>query len=217
MKSAKFKYIFFDMDGVLVNSEDAHFSAWQQTLDNLGLPSDWMDFNELIGVSDTTNAQQIIERFNLKIALDELYQQKKEAFIKCITKGFPVHDGRDHFLSHAKQHFEFALVSSASRIEINKILQQESIKHYFSFLIGNDDVTHHKPHPMPYQKALQQAKINSEQALIIEDSESGIRAALAAGIQVIALESNAVISQEIKSSVPFFSDFHAIKKWLFNC
>ncbi|HHZ75092.1 MAG TPA: HAD family phosphatase, partial [Rhodospirillales bacterium] len=50
-----------------------------------------------------------------------------------------------------------ALVSSASQIEIEKILNIENIAHYFSFKIGNEDVLAHKPHPMPYLKALKQS------------------------------------------------------------
>lgn len=216
VKIEDLKYLFFDMDGVLVLSEDLHFKAWHATLAYHDLPSDWMNFKEWIGISDTDNSKTIIERFDLDISIESLHQHKKQKFIDIIHHGFDSHYGRNRFLEKAKEHFQLALISSASRIEIEKITQHEQIAHHFEFCIGNEDVPYHKPHPLPYLKALEQAQIAPKEALIIEDSHSGIQAALSANIPVIALQSDAIIPDDIKQQVRFFEDFEEINKWLFH-
>lgn len=209
-----YKYLFFDMDGVLVLSENQHFKAWKKILENHNLPTNWMNFNEWIGVSDTTNAQTIISKFELNTSIQALHHLKKQAFIELIENGFEKHQGRDNFLKNASSHFKLGLVSSASKIEIEKIVSIENIAHHFEFFIGNEDVTQHKPHPMPYLHALEKANIQAHEALIIEDSYVGISAALAASIPVIGLETIASIPNNIKSQVEFYKDFNEIENWL---
>lgn len=204
------------MDGVLVLSEKLHFAAWQHVLEKHCLEYDWIDFNEWIGISDTVNAKTIIERFDLPYTIDDLYQQKKQKFIDLIPHGFDQHRGRDPFLQKAHQHFKMALVSSASKIEIQRITQQEQIDHYFQFAIGNEDVLLHKPHPMPYLQALEKANICAHEAMIIEDSHCGLSAALSANIPVIGLKTEANIPKNIKDQVQFFNDYTDIERWLFN-
>lgn len=202
------------MDGVLVLSENQHFLAWKQILENHSLPTNWMNFNEWIGISDTKNAEMIIRKFELDASIHELHQLKKQAFIDLIENGFEKHKGRDSFLKNASLHFKLGLVSSASKIEIEKIVKTENIEHHFEFFVGNEDVTQHKPHPMPYLHALDKAKIQPHEALIIEDSYVGISAALAAGIPVIGIETIASIPNDIKSKVEFYKDFGEIEQWL---
>tara|TARA_R110002110_G_scaffold33533_1_gene114711 strand:- start:29076 stop:29729 length:654 start_codon:yes stop_codon:yes gene_type:complete len=215
MKINKIKIIFFDMDGVLVLSEKQHFEAWLKVLNQHKLPTDWMDFNQWIGVSDTMNAKMIIEKFDLDVGIDELHHLKRQIFIDKISTDFEQHLGRDNFLNKVSQHVQVALVSSASQIEIEKILQIEKISHHFSFKIGNEDVSHHKPHPMPYLKALEQSNHLKQHALVIEDSASGIQAAKAAGLPVVGLRTSATLPQGITDSVNFFDDFVDLDKWLF--
>lgn len=213
-KNPPLKVIFFDMDGVLILSENQHFHAWQVLLTSLQLPIDWMDFKHWIGVSDKVIAKEIIDRFALPTSVDALYHQKKSCFINLIQHGFIKHDGRDEFLAHAHARFRLAIVSSASQIEIQKVLDIENIGHYFEFCIGNEDVESHKPHPAPYLQALQHAKIKPNEALIIEDSHAGISAALSAQIPVIGLRTQAVIPDNIHNQVRFFENFHEIKNWI---
>lgn len=204
------------MDGVLVLSEKQHFSAWINILEQhqLQLPTDWKDFNHLIGVNDLSNAQYIINHFNLNIDTHDLHRQKQQAFIEH-AKNFDSHKGRDTFLQKASNYYQYALVSSASKTEIEKVIKTESLEHHFQFFIGCEDVTHHKPHPMPYLNALAKANIQPHEALVIEDSYVGIQAALSANIPVIGLNSPAVIPLEIKQKVKFFDDFDQIQEWLF--
>jgi len=203
------------MDGVLVLSEKQHFNAWTQVLKSYHLPTDWMEFEHWIGISDTENAKVIIDRFNLNQSIDELYQLKKQCFIGSIINGLEKHSGRDAFLQKASKDYNIALVSSASHIEIEKILTTEGIHHHFEFIIGNEDVTHHKPHPMPYLLALEKANIEPHQALIFEDSQFGIEAAQRAGVPVVGLKTTAHIPEPVKQQVTFYDDFTQMHHLLF--
>lgn len=214
MYEGPFKYIFFDMDGVLVLSESLHYAAWLNTLSQLNLPQDWFHCEDIIGLSDINIATDLIQKFNLSDSPQNIYDCKKQQLIKNVTKGFKVHQGRNQLLDWVTTNSKAALVSSASRQEIDAIIAHEQIKHYFNFIIGAEDVKAHKPDPASYLLALEKAGVQPNEALVIEDSEVGITAALRANVPVIGLYTDAIIPDDLKQKVTFFNDFLAVEQWL---
>lgn len=214
MYEGPFKYIFFDMDGVLVLSESLHYAAWLNTLSQLNLPQEWFHCEDIIGLSDINIANDLIQKFSLSDSPQSIYHCKKQQLIKSVGKGFKIHRGRNQFLDWVTTNSNAALVSSASLQEIDAIIAHEQIAHYFNFIIGAEDVSSHKPEPTPYLLALEKAGVKPNEALIIEDSEAGITAALRANVPVIGLYTDAIIPDDLKQEVTFFKDFLAVEQWL---
>ena len=85
---------------------------------------------------------------------------------------------------------ELALCSSASRQAIFLALRKLEAQEYFQIIVSGDDVQNSKPHPEPYERALEQLQIRADQALAVEDSQSGFQSAIAAKIPTIVVHQN---------------------------
>ena len=90
--------------------------------------------------------------------------------------------------------FRLALCSSASRQAIFLALRKLEAQEYFEIIVSGDDVQNSKPHPEPYERALEQLQIRADQALAVEDSQSGFQSAIAAKIPTIVVHQNNPLS-----------------------
>ena len=89
-----------------------------------------------------------------------------------------------------KNGFWLALCSSASRQASFLALRKLEAQEYFQIIVSGDDVQNSKPHPEPYERALEQLQIRADQALAVEDSQSGFQSAIAAKIPTIVVHQN---------------------------
>lgn len=208
------KAIFFDLDNVLVFSEKVHFKAWQLVMEKVGVNPDLIQFEKLIGIDDLTQSHILNDRFKLNLDARGLWQMKRDAFFELIPNGFTYPQGRESFLQTASKYIR-AVVSSSGREVIQHVLESEKIIHHFDFIIGHEDTQKHKPDPTPYLLALKKANIKQEEALVIEDSPSGIKAALQANIPVVGIFKDQTPSDLI-DNVPYFDTFSEINTWLTN-
>ncbi|MBP2624213.1 HAD family hydrolase [Streptococcus oricebi] len=189
------KALFFDMDGVIVDTEYLDFQLQSQMIRSIAKEPDSLtheDFSQLVGRSqqDLLEAIKNLSQTELSFAelearLAEIAQQKyyqldyEALFRKDILE----------IIAYAKKKgLILAVVSSSSREHIEEVLAACGLTDSFDFLISGADFTASKPHPAVYLAALKEAKLEASQALAIEDSYYGILAAKRAGLRVIAYE-----------------------------
>ena len=209
------KAIFFDLDDVLVFSESAHNNAWRTSLSRLGVDPTLIDFESMVGSADLRQAEMFVERFELSETPFQICEHKRLTFLEMTQNGFESAAGRNALLQYASSHFTTAVVSSSPQTVIHRVLATENIAHYFNFIIGFEDCEKHKPHPTPYLNALKKANLTAADALVIEDSPTGIQASLNAGIQVFGLLKNQRPEQIVKD-VKYFSSFTDIHNALMS-
>lgn len=203
--------ILFDMDGVLALTEPLHYEAWLNVVH--GIDSDLLlPEKEIVGVTDSSIAKTIVDSTGTSTTVDDLLDLKKKYYLELTAKGVPETPGRDTFLETYSQKMLLAVVSSSSREEIEQTLKAGNIIHYFDFYIGYEDVEFHKPHPDPYLKAIQKCGYSPKQILIIEDSPSGVEAALKAKAHVAGFNSSRLLDET--HNIPVFHDFSEISEWL---
>ena len=88
-----------------------------------------------------------------------------------------------------RQGFRLGLVTGTARHELLKILPK-GLRKFFDAIITGDEVTHGKPHPEPYQKALKMLQCKKSDAIVIENAPFGIQSAKAAGLKCFAIETS---------------------------
>ncbi len=209
---ADLKAIFFDLDNVLVFSEVVHFVSWQKVMEQIGLDPNLLDFQSLIGISDSTQAVILKEKFDIQLDATTIWQMKRAAFFKLIPQGFSSPAGRKTFLTTCQQYITGVVSSSGTQV-IQEVLDVEKIVPYFDFIIGHEDCIRHKPDPLPYLLALEKAQIKPNQALVIEDSPAGIQAALKANIPVIGIFKDQT-SDQLIDNITYFKSFDEVNSWL---
>ena len=187
MNSTDYKYILWDNDGVLVNTEQWYFAATREALAELGvqLPIDAYQQIMIQGRSSWELAaqagvgpQQIKDGQDLRDELYRTYLRNNDLRIEGVFE----------VLSELAQHYQMAIVTTCRRDDFELIHSNLDLLQFMQFVLTREDYAESKPHPEPYLTALQKFSATSSQALVVEDSERGLRAAQAAAIDCAVVD-----------------------------
>jgi beta-phosphoglucomutase len=186
--------IIFDFDGVIVDSEPLHFQATQSVFAPLGGQIDFpMYLQECIGQPDLENFRRLCNKFQLKTDEDyiqNLVRSKIEHYRQLLPTQARPCEGAISLIKQAAQHYPLAICSGSFKNEINQLLSlldSDNLSDYFKKLITIEDVSAGKPDPTGYRLAATSLNVLPQFCLAIEDSPSGIIAAKAAGMTVLAV------------------------------
>jgi beta-phosphoglucomutase len=193
------KAIIFDCDGTLVDSEGAHLSAWQQTLQNHGHVVTSEQCLQYVGKSDTEIAKISAENIGY-LCSDELLAEKNIHYCKIQEQGLPSIEKTVDFLkrlANEKENlgFKLGIASAAIKSEILSNLRNLGIEELFDLILsGHDDLKNYtdpdgvnKPKPYIYQYAMKTLGIFPAQCVVIEDSFTGVSSSVSAGCFTIAI------------------------------
>ncbi len=192
--------VIFDMDGVLVNSEEAHFMSWQQALRKCGVVDFQEDeYFEYVGHAAAYNAQALAARYAVG-ASTAILHAKTEHYNELHQRGLPPVEGVVAFvqaLSTMKQSHSIKLgvASSAKRHDILFTLKKIGLNDAFDVVVsGADDLASYhdpegtnKPKPYVYLEAARQLGLPPARCIAFEDSSIGVAAAAAAGVYTYAV------------------------------
>jgi len=202
--------ILFDLDGTLVNTDPVHYQAWQEMLLRFGLKMDENFYKSRIsGRLNSVILQDILPQLSLQ--QQEEFATEKEAMFRQLATQLQPLPGLSQLLAWTEEHqIKRALVTNAPRLNANFMLEVLGLTKTFSPIIIAEDEIAGKPHPAPYQAALRKLQLTPDQAIAIEDSPSGIRSAVGAGVRTIGITSTheAKVLREVGAfmAVPDFTD-----------
>ncbi|MBE9007016.1 HAD-IA family hydrolase [Fortiea sp. LEGE XX443] len=208
--------ILFDLDGTIVNTDPIHYQAWQQMLSSYSLEIDETFYKSRIsGRLNPEIVKDILPQ--LSAAEGQKFADDKEALFRQLASHLQPLSGFAELIAWTEAHqLQRALVTNAPRLNAEFMLEVLGIKEAFHTVILAEDCTAGKPDPAPYQVALDKLEINAENAIALEDSPSGIRAAVAAGIRTIGIASTH--DPEILQAIGAFMaipDFTDLQLWTF--
>ena len=175
----------FDLDGTLVDSVAVHARAYVETL-SPRYPERARGFEYAPVAGRPTH--EVFKALGMKKPeLDEMTQQKQRLYRESIEAGrvklFP---GAAELLRSLQEAGRgLFLVTGASRISAERVLELTGIRTFFAGLITADEVEWGKPSPQPYLRALQNHALEPAECLAVEDGESGVQSAFAAGLDVV--------------------------------
>jgi HAD superfamily hydrolase (TIGR01509 family) len=184
------KALLFDFDGVLADTEPLHWRAWHEVLAPYSPDLDWATYERrCVGTSDIQMLKFFSEITRKPVTVDEvraLYPQKRKIFQALATARPIVDEGLVQLLAGLKG-LSLAVVTSSNQIEVEPILSRAGLLDVLSTVVYGNDVTHYKPDPEPYQLALARLGVRPSEAIVFEDSASGIRSGLDAGCRVVTV------------------------------
>lgn len=187
------KGIIFDLDGVVVSTDDCHYRAWKFLADAEGIPFDRMVNERLRGVSRMESLQIILEKSKKEYTPEEkiaLADRKNEVYKKYIS-ALTEHDilpGVVLFLNLCRENKLRIAIGSSSK-NTKAILKQVGLIDAFDAVVDGNDITHSKPDPEVFVKAAAALGLNPEDCLVVEDADAGIEAAVAAGMAALGVGS----------------------------
>lgn len=183
------KAVIFDMDGLMINSEEVTFESYQEVLKPMGQSMRREFYISFIGMTDASITGQMAneygEDFPYPEVLKKVHQLMHDRFEK---EGVPLKKGLVELLKDLKAHgIKTIVATSSTRNRVNEILTQANLTQYFDDSICGDEVEHGKPDPEVFLKACKKLHVSPNEAIVLEDSEAGIQAADHAHIPVICV------------------------------
>lgn len=185
------KAILFDLDGTLIDSEEYYKSGTYTWIKRKGIDIKVEDIYSVIGLSIEDTYKKIVELtglpyeevkktnehyFTVENPLDFnkwIYPETKEVFKKIKEKGLKI-----------------AICSMSPSEYIKKFGEKTGLSDYIDYYISGEECKHTKPDPEIYLKALEELDILADEAIVIEDAETGIKAGKAASLKVIARDAS---------------------------
>ena len=185
------KAILFDLDGTLAHTDPIHFQVWQSLLAPHGMTVDQKFYDCFIsGRLNPDIVRDLLPTFS--VHQGRIFSADKEAqFRQMAADHLQRMPGLTDFLSHIEQQgYATALVTNAPRSNAEFMLSTLALEGVFHPVIIADDLPKGKPDPLPYQTALEQLGLRPDEALVFEDSPTGVQAATAADIPTIGITSS---------------------------
>ena len=185
---ALIKAFFFDLDGTLVDTHGANLHAYTAAIKTVvkSSPSD-----DLISyVKKGVNSKEFLPKVVPGISEADMYaviEEKKRVYPEHLHHS-QLNEFLKNFLTQMSVHHKAVLVTTAKKDNALAVLRYHGIESMFSYMVFGDDVENMKPHPDAYLKAMEIVGLNTDEILAFEDSENGMQAAMAAGLNFVHIK-----------------------------
>ena len=180
--------VIFDLDGLLVDSEPLQFRAYQKAFSQFGVEfklDDWPRWHML-----EASASRWIEDHKLAINPEAIRATKKIFYDELVEKELALKPGARGLVESLSNSYRLCVASGSRPESIENCLNRFSLTSYFEEVCSATLLRRKKPFPDVYLEALSKMRISNRQAIAIEDSLTGLNAAIDAGIKCIVCPDN---------------------------
>lgn len=183
--------IIFDLDGVLCSTDRYHYLAWKALADKLGIPFDEQANGRLRGVSRMESLEILLgEKSSLyskeeKLAMAEEKNSLYKGYLSAMTPGDLSRDVRMTLHTLRQRGYLLAVGSSSKNARL--ILRQLGLGDFFDAVADGTMITNSKPDPEVFLLAASLLGVPPQNAMVIEDAKSGVRAAKAGRFRAIGI------------------------------
>ncbi len=202
------KAVVFDMDGVLIEAKDWHYEALNKALRLFGY--EISRYDHLVtydGLPTAKKLEMLSLEKGLPRGLHKFINEMKQKYTvdmvhaQCAPRFF-----HEYALSSLQADgYRLAVASNSIRDTVKLMMDKANLTQYLEFYLSNQDVTKGKPDPEMYNVAVSRLGLAPREVMVVEDNHNGIQAALAAGTNVMRVETVYDVNYEnIKKHIAFF-------------
>jgi len=189
------KAVIFDLDGVIVSTDEFHYQGWQKMADAENIYFDRAINERLRGVSRMESLEIILEKSHKTYSAEEkteLATRKNDIYRELLKKITPkdILVGVSSVLEELKRRKIKIAIGSSSR-NTPAILERIGLSNFFDAVADGNDIKNSKPDPEVFLLAAKRMGINPSECLVVEDAEAGVEAALAGAMKVLGVGSAA--------------------------
>lgn len=189
------KAVLFDLDGVLVFTDELHFQVWREIAARLGIPFTDEQADRCRGLSRADSLEIVLENAEREFSPEEkeqLLRDKNAGYKKLLEKLAPdtvPNETRQMLLALKECGIKSAVASSSKNARL--ILQKIGLTELFDAIVDGNDITRSKPDPEAFALAAKAVGEPPENCLAVDDAESGIISAKKAGAVTVGIGSSA--------------------------
>ena len=183
------KGIIFDLDGVLLSTDEFHYLAWKKLADKLNIPFDKEKNNRLRGVSRMASLEIVLEGYSFteeqKIAFAEEKNNTYRNLLATLTPDIVSADVRNTLKKLKERGYKLAIGSSSKNTKF--ILEKVELISEFDAIADGNDIKNSKPDPEVFLKAAEKLGLSPKDCLVVEDAEAGIDAGNNGGFTTVGI------------------------------
>ena len=196
----KFEALIFDMDGLLLETEAIAIKAFEEACATFGQPMKKEVYLCCIGTNEKRSKKILMEGYGKDFPIEEIIKLWNEKYHeRAVEQPVPLKTGVTTLLNLLKENGILAAIATSTAYDLAvKKLNNAEILNYFKEIVSGDMVHQSKPHPEIYLTAAAKIGMNPDKCIALEDSETGVRAAIAAGMKVFQVPDLIQPSAEIR-------------------
>ena len=193
------KAVVFDMDGLMIDSERIVQRSWKIVGERMGYDNLGEDIYHTMGLNVVARELYFTSKYGKEFPFQEFLTDYRKEYYKYVNKnGIDAKPGLYKLLETLKQlRIPMAVATSTSRESAMKSLEAKDVTSYFEGFVCGDMVTEAKPSPEIYLKACDLVGVNPKNAIALEDSFNGIKAAYTAGMMPVMVPDLIVDTSEV--------------------
>lgn len=190
MRSDPLRGVVFDLDGLMFNTEDLYLAVGSEILRRRGKVFDQALRDQMMGRPGSAALKIMIDRHLLDDTVEGIAAESEEVFAALLDDGLATMPGLAALLDALESaDIPKGIATSSGRRFTRNVLGRFQLEPRFRFVLTAEDVQHGKPDPEIYLRAARRLGIAPAEMLVLEDSENGCRAAVAAGAFTVAVPS----------------------------
>ncbi len=181
--------VLFDFDGVIADTENVHVAAWQRTFGVMG----WIEADETCAraaeIDDRAFVAEVFERRKIDGGnVEGWVARKQELTLQLLADSPRIFRGVVALIERLQRdRIRLGVVTTTWRANVEAVLKASGLVEAFELIVAKEDVTAAKPDPEGYRLALAKLGLDASDVVAIEDSPTGLAAAKAAGLRVVAV------------------------------
>ena len=203
------KYILFDHDGVLVDTEFWYYKAGERALADIGFTVDrdqyLRDMTQGVAIWSQAEAAGIDERtISRQREVRNAYYQEY-----LVTEDIDI-EGVLETLEVLAEEYRMAIITTSKPPDFALIHEKRSILDHMEFCLNREDYEQAKPHPEPYLKGLERFGATAAETVVVEDSARGLKSAIAADIDCIVVANEFTASHDLSKATARIATFREL-------
>ncbi len=188
MPNAMIRAVVFDLDGLMFNTEELYIDVGTELLRRRGKDFGKELLDKMMGRPSAVALQFMIEEHAVTATVEELLAETDEIFPEILRTRLAPMPGLVELLTALETHnIPKAIATSSRRLFVDRVLTPFGFHPRFAFILTSEDIVHGKPDPEIYLKAAATHRVAPHEMLVLEDSQNGCRAAVAAGAIAVAV------------------------------
>jgi HAD superfamily hydrolase (TIGR01509 family) len=193
------KYILFDHDGVLVDTEHWYYQANVRALAEIGVAIERDAY--LASMADGISAGETARAAGVDETTIGAARKRRDRYYQeyLATRDIDI-DGVLDTLERLAERYRMAIVTTSKRTDFELIHRNRRIVHWMEFVLTTEDYEHSKPHPEPYLTGLARFGAGPAETVVVEDSARGLKSALAAGIDCIVVKNDFTVGHDFSAA-----------------
>ncbi len=202
--------VIFDMDGVIVDSEPLHERAFREVFAEMGYgDAHGINFADYYGRSDKALWLDFIAQHHPPQPFEELLAWKQRRLVELVVAEKPIFEGLPELVGKLAPRYKLGVASGSPHAVIDEVLRLENLRRFFPVVVSVTDVGKGKPAPDVFLRTAELLGVAAKDCCVIEDAAVGIEAALAAGMDVIAI-TNTLPAEKLKRASRVVSRYSEI-------